>query len=71
MSDRIAEVGLVPSMWLRQDHGTVVTQIAESVFKETVVSETGWKFRDFHREVPSDCVPLLAELHPDAVARPA
>lgn len=64
MPDRIAEVGVVPSMWLRQDHGSVVTQIGPEHFKETVLGDNGWKFRDFHREVPPDCVPLLAEVHP-------
>lgn len=61
------QVAIVPGVWLRQQHGTMVVQIAEHTFKETRLKDGRWAFEDFHRGVPHDCVPLMAEVIPENV----
>lgn len=61
------QVAIVPGVWLRQQHGTMVVQIAEHTFKETRLKDGRWAFEDFHRGVPHDCVPLMAEVIPEPV----
>lgn len=67
MTDSTVQVAIVPGVWLRQQHGTMVVQIAEHTFKETRLKDGRWAFEDFHRGVPHDCVPLMAEVIPEPI----
>lgn len=67
MTNPTVQVAIVPGVWLRQQHGTMVVQIAEHTFKETRLKDGRWAFEDFHRGVPHDCVPLMAEVIPEPI----
>lgn len=68
MADRISTVAVVPGLWIRSSTATIITQIGETVFKETGLTERGgYAFIDYHREIPNDAFPLLAEVQNPAV----
>ncbi|ADX31917.1 hypothetical protein TPA2_gp03 [Tsukamurella phage TPA2] len=67
MTNPTVQVAIVPGVWLRQHTGTMVVQLNAYTFKETRNTGEGWAFVDFHRGVPADCVPLMAEVIPENV----
>lgn len=67
MTNPTVQVAIMPGVWLRQHTGTMVVQINAYTFKETRNTGEGWAFVDFHRGVPTDCVPLMAEVIPENV----
>lgn len=67
MPNPTVQVAIVPGVWLRQHTGTMVVQLNAYTFKETRNTGEGWAFVDFHRGVPADCVPLMAEVIPENV----